>query len=264
MKSSRPTIGVLIRFSNSAATLPAVMEALARQTVRPDDVLGVASNCQDSSRVIMAEHHARVIEWQESYAHSRVLNFGLRHISTDFVLILSSHTVLELPDALAQMIASLADPSVACVSAKWDADPYYSHSIDWRELQQKGLRFGSIYSNSMGMIRRSLWETLPFNEQIPTAEDYAWAVGQLARGHQCVRINMPFSYQRSGTSRDGDFASAVFRITKQYCLPVQWLGAKASIRQLLVRNRSDPAVMPRLKAWLVSCFLTFWGRVVPC
>lgn len=251
MKSPRPTIGVLIRFSNSAATLPAVMEALERQTVQPDDILGVASNCQDSSRAIMAAHQARVIEWHESYAHSRVLNFGLRHISTDFVLILSSHTVLESPDALAQLITSLADPTVACVSAKWDADPYYSDRIDWRELQQKGLRFGSIYSNSMGMIRRELWRTLPFDEELPTAEDYVWAVGQLSRGYRCARITLPFRYQRTGINRDNLFARVVFRLAKRHRLKVAWLGALASLKMLLTSNprKLDPAVWARFSAW---------------
>jgi hypothetical protein len=194
------------------------------------------------------------MEWHEPYAHSRVLNFGLHLLTTDYVLILSSHTVLESSDALEKMVASLSDPSVACVSAKWDSDPYYSDQIGWAELQQKGLRFGSIYSNSMGMIRRPLWETLPFDEQLPTAEDYAWAVGQLARGHRCARINAVFSYQRSGTSRAGDFARVVFRLAKRSGLHVHWLGVKGSLRKLLTvgSGEKDPALRARLQAWFSS------------
>ncbi len=109
----------------------------------------------------------------------------------------------------------------------------------------------------MGLIRRSRWESLPFDEKIPTAEDYAWSVGQLARGHRCARINTVFSYQRSGTSRDEAFARAVFSVGYQHQLPVRWLGAKASLRQLLTTSprKVDPAVGPRLKGWLMSRFV---------
>lgn len=254
MISNRSTIGVLIRFSNSATTLPAVLEALERQTLRPDVILGIASNCNDDSRSIMASHHVSVMEWTEPYAHSRVLNFGLSHLATDLVLILSSHTVLESPEALEQMIARFTDPKLACVSIKWDADPYYSDSIDWGELQRKGLRFGSIYSNSMGMIRRELWETLPFDEELPTAEDYVWAVGQLSRGYRCARIALPFRYQRTGINRDNLFARVVFRLAKRHRLKVAWLGALASLKMLLTRNprKLDPAVWSRFSAWCGS------------
>ena len=254
MNALRPTIGVLIRFSNSAATLPAVLSALARQTMQPNVILGIASNCQDDSRAILTAHQATVVEWHDPYAHSRVLNFGLRLLTTDYVLILSSHTVLESPDALEQMVTSLSDPSVACVSAKWDSDPYYSDSIDWNEMQLKGLRFGSIYSNSMGLIRRSLWETLPFDENLPTAEDYAWAVAQLTRGHRCARIITDFSYQRSGVSREEAFAKVVFAIAQQHQLRVQWLGVRASLKCLLSTRPSklDPAIGQRLKVWWIS------------
>lgn len=249
-----PTIGVLIRFSNSAATLPAVLEALARQTVQPDVILGVASDCQDDSRAILAAHHATVIEWREAYAHSRVLNFGFRHIATDYVLVLSSHTVLESPDALEQMVACLSDSNVACVSAKWDSDPYYGDRIDWSELRQKGLRFGSIYSNSMGMIRRSRWEALPFDEKLSTAEDYVWAVNQLQRGHQCARIKTHFSYQRAGSPRHTEFAILVFALARLHRLRVQWLGVKASLKMLFTTRpgKRDAAVAARLRAWWIS------------
>ena len=107
----------------------------------------------------------------------------------------------------------------------------------------------------MGMIRRALWETLPFDENLPTAEDYAWAVGQLTRGYRCARINAAFSYQRSGISRDGIFARVVFGIAHKYRLRVQWLGVRASLRHLLAPHSPsgpDAAVVQRLKACLIS------------
>ena len=251
MNSNPPTIGVLIRFANSEATLPHVLEALKQQTVQPDHILGVASHSTDRSRDLMQAADAEVIEWPWAYDHSRVLNFGLRQLHTDLVLVLSSHTVLESPDAIERMVACFNDERVACVSAKWDDDPFYSDAVDWHELKTKGLRFGSIYSNSMGMIRRCLWDQLPFDEKIQSSEDYAWAIEQLKRGHVCRRLGLRFSYKRSGTNRDREFARIVFQFARQHGLPVTWLGVTGAVKEIL-SGKPSHATRERLLAWLGS------------
>lgn len=258
MNSSRSSIGVLIRFANAEATLPAVLEALKRQTRQPDIILGVANNSTDRSVSLMRSAGAHIIEWNEKYDHSRVLNFGINNLHTDLVLMLSSHTVLESTDVIERMVSCFHDGNVACVSGKWDDDPYYSDAVTWDELKTKGLRFGSIYSNSMGMIRRSLWEQMPFNEGLETSEDYDWAIAQLVEGKTCCRLNFKFSYQRSGYRRDHEFARVVFDFARKYCLTVTWLGIRASLTRMLClfptrkKHTEYDAVKERLMAWLNS------------
>ena len=241
--SSRPTLGVVIRFKNSAATLPAVLAALRRQTVSPDFILGVNNQSTDGSADLFRAVGGYVTDWTQAYHHPRVLNFALRHCPTDLVLVLSSHTVLESPDAIAQLVAAMADPRTACASAKWDDDPFYSDAIEWSELQAKGLKFGAIYSNSMGILRRSLWEQVPFDELLPTMEDGAWALEQVKRGYLCRRLRIPFAYQRGGRSRDFVFAVITFQLAARHKLRVTWLGVLGTLRLLLpalVRSISHP------------------------
>lgn len=253
MSASLPTVGVLIRFANSAQTLPAVLEALKNQTLQPNVLLGVENASSDGSRALIEAAGGRTCVWPHSYDHAKVLNFGLRHLTCDLVLILSSHTVLEAPDTLARMVEAMVDPASACVSGHWDDDPFYSDAIGWKELQAKGLKFGSIYSNSMGMIRRSLWEELPFDESLTQAEDYDWAISQAARGFACKRLRFPFSYRRSGATRDAEFAQITFQLARKHGLRVTWLGVRQSLSQLLsslLVRRTDSAIhLARLRAW---------------
>ncbi len=230
--SKRPTLGVVIRFQNSAATLPGVLEALRRQTVQPDRIIGVNKQSTDTSPALLRAAGAELIEWPHAYNHPRVLNFALRHCPTDLVLVLSSHTVLQSPEALQQLVAAMANPRTACASGKWDHDAFYSDAIDWPELQAKGLKFGSIYSNSMGIIRRSLWEQIPFDESQPTMEDSAWALEQVKRGATCRRLDFAFDYQRSGRTRDFIFAVITFRLAARHGLRVTWLSVTATLREL--------------------------------
>ena len=229
----RPTLGVVIRFKNSDATLPAVLDALRRQTVQPDLILGVNNESADSSAALLRAAGAKLVDWTEPYSHPRVLNFALRHCPTDLVLVLSSHTLLQLPDAVAELVAAMADPRTACASGKWDDDPFYSNAIDWQELKAKGLKFGSIYSNSMGILRRSRWEQIPFDESLVSMEDSAWALEQVKRGFICRRLDFAFDYLRHGRSRAFLFAVNTFQLAARHQLPVAWLGVVGTLRELL-------------------------------
>jgi len=247
------TVGILIRFANSAATLPDVLAALKAQTLQPDAILGVDSGSSDGSDRLIRNAGGQVIFWSHRYEHSKVLNFGLKQLPTDLVLVLSSHTVLEDPETLSRMVKCMSDPRTACVSLKWDDDPFYSDAIDWGELSAEGLKFGSIYSNSMGMLRRSLWERQPFDESLDTAEDYAWAIHQVHLGNVCRRLALPFRYRRSGHNRDGEFARIVFGLARQHRLKVTWLGLRATLTAWLkaVFQRDSDAALHRSR--LIAC-----------
>ena len=248
----RPTLGVLIRFSNSAATLPAVLEGLRKQTIQPDVILGVASQSSDASTALILAEGGRVIEWNHAYSHPKTLNFGIAHLQTDLILVLSSHTVLEDPTAIERMRHAMSHPQVSCVSGKWDDDPFYSDAIDWCELQDKGLKFGSIYSNSMGMLRRSHWVGHPFDETLDTAEDYDWAVRQLRRGHLCRRLDFAFSHRRAAGDRSQEFAQAAFALAGRQKLTVAWLGPCATLQEIgPFRQKGEPEKkhVEILRAW---------------
>jgi glycosyltransferase involved in cell wall biosynthesis len=263
-----PTIGVVLRFKNSASTLPDVLASLRRQTVQPHVILGVNNASADGSPAILRQAGARLVDWTGPYRHPKVLNFALSQCATDLVLMLSSHTVLESPDTLAQLAGAFSDPRTACASGKWDADPFFSDCVDWKELQSKGIKFGSLYSNSMGMVRRSLWEQAPFDESLLTMEDGAWALEQIHRGFVCRRLSFPFRYQRGGKRRDYVFALITFQLAARHGLRVTWLGVVGTLRVLFrtwtsrlvggqPTGQTDTGPMlDRLRAWALWRFVT--------
>ncbi len=223
---------VVIRYKNSEATLPAVLEALGRQTGPSFRILGVDTGSTDGSTALLRAGGADIINWEGAYSHPKVLNFGIRHCSSDFVLVLSSHTVLQAPDTLERMLMAMDDPKVACVSGKWDADPFFGDRVDWAKLRTDGMKFGSIYSNSMGMIRRACWLDCPFDETLDICEDYSWAVEQLRRGHVCRRLDFPFDYQRSRNDRHFEMSLDAFKLAKRTGLKLVWLGSRGTAAKL--------------------------------
>ena len=206
---------------------------MRQQSVQPDLILGVNNDSSDGSQDLMLQSGAKVVAWSAPYHHARVLNHALRSCQTDLVLVLSSHTLLRSPTAIEQLVRALDDPQTACASGKWDDDPFYSEAVNWAELKAKGIKFVSIYSNSFGMLRRRLWEGCPFDESLPTMEDYAWALEQVKRGYTCRRVKFDFKYARSGPTRYGVFAALTFRLAARHGLRVVWLGPRASVQEWL-------------------------------
>ena len=233
LQMSTADLAVIIRFKNSATTLPGVIAALKAQTVQPVRIIGVDSGCDDGSDALLSVSGATILRWSEPYHHARTLNFALETVSEKYALMLSSHTVLHAPDTLARMLAAMQEPSAACVSGKWSAHDDWSDAITFEELQRTGLRFCSIYSNSFGMIRRERWDEIKFDEQLITMEDYAWALAQVQAGHTCHRMEFPYSYQRSHKPREFAFAAITFHLAKRYGLKVGWLGWRASAAAIL-------------------------------
>lgn len=254
-----PSIGVVIRFKDSAATLPEVLDALRKQTRKPDLIVGVDTGATDASPTILTTAGARVVRWTEPYHHARVLNFGVRNCPTDLVLVVSSHTVLKSTDAIAKLAACLDDPNTACASGRWDDDPHHRDVITIEELRGRGMKIASIYTNSMGMFRRAFWTEAPFDESIVTMEDYAWALDQAARGRVVRRTRFDYAYLRQGKPRYFTFACIAMRLARRYGLRLAWLGARGSLAGWLrTRSRTDPEGLDqaamhlgRLKAWLL-------------
>lgn len=240
--------------------MPSVLDGLARQSLQPDLVIGVDNQSLDSSTDLLKHYGATVLDWPHPYHHSRVLNFATGQCPADLVLALSSHTTFCAPDTLARMAEAMADENTACVSGKWDDDPFYSDAVTWAELAANGMKFVSIYSNSFGMFRRSLWLQTPFDESIAGMEDYAWALEWVKRGYVCRRMAFPFRYERTGTERHGFLATVSFQLAARHRLRAIWLGPRGTMAGLvrcaldsIKTGQCDPDMRlhrERLMAWL--------------
>ncbi|MEM1221794.1 MAG: glycosyltransferase family A protein [Verrucomicrobiota bacterium] len=226
-------VTAVIRYKDSAQTLPEVLKALTKQTLQPHRILGLDTGSKDGSTRLLQEIGATVETWDQPYHHSRVLNFGISKCETPLVLCLSSHTVMHDHDIIERMVLEMAKKKVCACSIRWDDDPFYSSQVDWQQIQAKGMKFGSIYSNSLGIFRRDLWEQYPFDESINGMEDYDWALHFLLEGYSASRINANFGYQRSAHNRYIGETARAFMLADRYGLDIRWLGYRGTVTKIL-------------------------------
>jgi len=229
------TISALVRFCDDADTLPGVLAALREQKRPPDELVGVDSGSRDGSAELVRRAGGRVIRWSDRYDPGAVLNAGLAACRGEPVMVCSAHSILEDPSSLEELAACFANPRVSAASLAWDDHPEPGARIDAEILRRTGLRSGSYYSNSMGMLRRAAWERRPFATGWPrAAEDYRWAVEEILNGGVVERVPGRYRWLRETKSWGESYRVAwlVFWVARRHDLPLRWKGIRGSLRSL--------------------------------
>jgi glycosyltransferase involved in cell wall biosynthesis len=189
-------LSIVIRTRNCREELRECLAALDRQTCRDAERLVVDSGSSDGTPEIAARGGCRVFSVPpESFAYGTTLNHGFRKANGTYLCSLSAHCVLMEPTVLERLFDALrtADEQVAGVygcpvfSDDRALAPPGDEPIDriTRDLFSASCNRG--LSNSFSIIRRGLWEAVPFVPE--RCEDQKWAAHHLERGFAtlCVR-----------------------------------------------------------------------------
>ncbi|WP_244943194.1 glycosyltransferase family 2 protein [Streptomyces inhibens] len=107
------TITVIVPAHNEEEGLPATLESLACQTVRPDRILVVDDASTDRTGEVAASHGVTVLRPPRNLgSKAKAQNHALPHCTTDLVLAVDADTVLA-PDYIETVVPVFDDPSVA-------------------------------------------------------------------------------------------------------------------------------------------------------
>jgi rhamnosyltransferase len=199
--SAVPRVTAILPTWNGAATLPALLAALARERAAGRglvEVVAIDSGSRDGTRELLAGAGAKVLDLGgELFGHARARNRAAA-AATGEVLLLLTQDVEPIGDAwLPPLLDALADGRVAGVFGRQvprgaSPEEAFLAKVNYagrpRHLTAENLRgpFGpgtTLFSNAFGAVRRAVWEVLPFPD-IVMSEDQAWALAALRAGHE--------------------------------------------------------------------------------
>ena len=185
-------VAVVIRCRDEAAWIGRVLDAVLAQTVAAE-VLVIDSGSRDASVEIARSRGVRVEAIPaEAFTYGRSLNLGFAHTSAPLVAALSAHALPVDTRWLERLTAHFADADVAAVYGRQlphaDLDPFRRRAVleYWgSEPREDGV--GAVrFSNANGAVRRTAWESLPWDEALPASEDRSWAASVVAGGGRIV------------------------------------------------------------------------------
>ena len=163
---------VLIRTFNSAPTLPQTLVSLNRQSKPPRQYIFVDSGSTDQTLACIPPQSLVHRYVGKEFNYSEALNQGLRLVSTDYVMIISSHTELANREAVKYVLNFLkTNPGIG--AAYFDT---YNTGLLRHELinRHNFTGFNGLF-NTCAVIKVSLLRKRMFRPEVFSAEDQEWA-----------------------------------------------------------------------------------------
>lgn len=184
-----PACSLVIRAYNEEAHIGRLLEGVRHQTLKDVEVILVDSGSTDATVSIAARYGARLVRIRpEEFTFGRSLNLGLAAASRELVVIASAHVYPVYPDWLERLLEPFADPQVALTYGKQrgPAGAYFSEQqifARWYPGQSVARQNHPFCNNANAAIRRSIWQTHPYDETLTGLEDLAWAKWAQSQGY---------------------------------------------------------------------------------
>lgn len=218
-------VSIVIRTKNEERWISSCLRAVYAQEFSDFEVIVVDNMSTDGTLRRLREFPVKVVR-QERYLPGLALNAGIRKSKGAFIVCLSGHCIPVARQWLGNLLRNFSDPTVAGVYGRQEPmafssdrdkrDLLITFGLD-RRVQEKD----SFFHNANSMLRRDLWEKVPFDEDVTNIEDRVWAQAMLSAGHRIVYDPEASVYHWHGIHHDGDpsRAAKVTRILEGLTAP---------------------------------------------
>ncbi|MEW6714367.1 MAG: glycosyltransferase family 2 protein [Nitrospirota bacterium] len=187
-------ISILIRTKNEEKYLHQTLSAIFSQTYKDLEVLIVDSGSRDNTLAIAREFPVTIYEIRpEDFTWGYALNYGFKRASGKYVVCLSGHAVPLTDRWLELLAANFKYDKVAAVMSSSlpmpDCNPFDRRGLLKRfniPKQEIGAGPPYIFGNHSSVIRKGVWEKIPFDETLSYAEDHDWAMKVIKAGYRII------------------------------------------------------------------------------
>jgi len=181
---------IVIRCCNEDRHIGRLLDGIFQQTVQDVEVIVVDSGSTDRTLEIASGYPVRILNIRPSeFSFGRSLNRGCREATKEFIVIASAHVYPVYDSWIESLIAPFADPQVALVYGKQRSNDRSKYSE--RQILLRWFPEGSDFNqrhpfcnNANSVIRRSLWEKMPYDEDLTGLEDVDWANRSIQAGYK--------------------------------------------------------------------------------
>ena len=181
---------VVVRCLNEELHIGRLLAGLQRQSQPPDEIVIVDSGSTDATLDIASRYTSNIVEIKpEEFSFGRALNIGCDAAKGDVLVFVSAHVYPVYDSYLHMLTAPFAqDDEVALTYGRQVGDhrTRFSESrlmLRWFPATSLRRQDHPFCNNANAAIRRSVWESQPYDEELTGLEDVHWAKRALAAGH---------------------------------------------------------------------------------
>ena len=192
----RPKVSIIIRAKNEEKLIGECLKSVFNQDSKDFEVVIVDSGSADKTLEIARQFPVKIVEYnhgQDTFKPGRALNLGIENSSGEYIVMLSAHCVPENEKWLSDFLKEIETPEVAGVYGRQIAT-LETHPVDKldmllffgpdRLVQKKDSFF--YFHNANSIIKRSVGEEIPFDEEIRHYEKIPWVREVVKKGYTII------------------------------------------------------------------------------
>ncbi|MBF0110133.1 MAG: glycosyltransferase [Magnetococcales bacterium] len=202
-------ISIIVRTFNEERWISHCLAAIAAQEFRDWEVIIVDNASTDHTVAVAKRFHPAKIIALAKYLPGLSLNEGIRAGNGRFIVCLSAHCVPRDSRWLSTLLKNFDDERVAGVYGR-QLPVAFTGDLDKRDLMTV---FGLdrrvqikdyFFHNANSMLRRDLWERVPFDETLTNIEDRVWGKAMIEAGYRLVYEPDAAVYHHHGLHQGND------------------------------------------------------------
>ena len=202
-------VSIIIRTKNEERWVSQCLEGVFSQDYKNFEVILVDNESTDKTIERAKQFNVREIITCRDYLPGKALNMGIRMAEGEYIVCLSGHCIPTNVSWLGNLLRNMVEPEIAGVYGRQEPMAF-TPDADKRDLL---LVFGldrkvqvkdDFFHNANSLIRRDLWEEIPFDETVTNIEDRVWSRRVLQRGYKIIYEPDASVYHFHGIHHDGD------------------------------------------------------------
>ncbi len=187
----KKTVSIIIRTRNEERWISSCLESVFSQEFKDFEVIIVDNDSVDNTVEKAKQFEIADILNISEYLPGKALNLGVKASSGKYFVCLSGHCIPVNNYWLGNLVDNIELPDVAGVYGR-QQPLSYSSDFDKRDLL---ITFGldrkvqvkdSFFHNANSIIKKSIWEKIPFDNEITNIEDRIWAKEVIRRGYKII------------------------------------------------------------------------------
>ena len=201
---------IIIRTKNEERWISSCLTAVFNQTYKNIEVVIVDNKSTDKTIARTKDFNNIKYVTIAHYLPGDSLNKGIEASTGDYIVCLSGHC-LPVDNYWLEHLVSALEENENYAGVYGRQEPMsFSTPSDKRDLllvfglDRKIQKYDSFFHNANSILRRSLWDKVPFNKQITNIEDRIWGQEMISLGYNLVYEPEASVYHYHGIHQDGN------------------------------------------------------------